>query len=76
MSSLEDRNIEDQDDNEDNQVRGVDTSQGFEGGDLNRNLDSSSSEENIVDPFALLELRDNVEKIDSKFETVFQICIT
>ena len=70
MSSLEDINIDDQDDDEDNQNQGVDTSQGFEDGDVNINLDSTSFHQNIVDPFALLQLRDNVEKVNSKVKTV------
>ncbi|CAI9283135.1 unnamed protein product [Lactuca saligna] len=70
MSSLEDMNIEDQDDDEENQDQDADTSQGFEYGDVNRHLDSPASDKNIADTFAILELRYNVDKVDSKFDIV------
>lgn len=69
-SSSEDMNIEDQDDDGDNQAQGVDTSIGFDDGNVNWNLNNPSYDENIADPFALLELRDNFEKANFKFDIV------
>lgn len=62
--------IKDQDGDGDDKVQGVDASQYFEDVDIRKNFGSSSSDENMVDPFALLELRDNVEKLDSKVDIV------
>lgn len=53
---------------EDNQAQCVDVSQDFEDEDDNINSDSSSIDKNIVDLFALLELQNNVEKLDAKVD--------
>lgn len=57
------------------ETTGVDASQDFEYVDVIRNSESSSSnigslDETIVDPFTLLELQDNVEKVNSKVDTI------